>query len=147
MNEEELKVFVNNTMNYFDQFDGAKPTVGLPYPQDKDFRLLDYTGAIGISGGRKGCIYVTASTEMLTELVSSLGLDVSDQSFRLDAVAELANNISGNAQSAFGSDFMISVPMVITGRDHQVHLPLRLPVYMVPFTWKNHKSFLAIGIE
>ncbi|MCE9499170.1 MAG: chemotaxis protein CheX [Leptospira sp.] len=146
MKVEELKAFIHGTMNYFGQIDGTEATVGIPYPQSSDFLMLDYVGAIGISGGRKGCIYVTATTPMLNDLIKAMGQEA-DEAFRVDVIGEIANNISGSAQSSFVQDFMISIPMVITGKDLNVHLPLKLPVFIIPFQWKNHKAYLAVGIE
>jgi chemotaxis protein CheX len=147
MKQEELKIFIQGVMNYFKQFDNAEPTVGVPYPQHDDFVFLDYTGAIGISGARKGCIYVTASLAMLNELIKSMNLGEAAEELRLDAIGEVANNISGNAENFFGQDFQISVPMVITGPEHNLHLPLKIPVFTIPFEWKSHKSYLVVGTE
>jgi chemotaxis protein CheX len=147
MKQEELKVFIQGVMNYFKQFDNAEPVVGVPYPQHNDFVFLDYTGAIGISGARKGCIYVTASLEMLNDLIKAMNLGDAGEELRLDAIGEVANNISGNAENFFGQNFQISVPMVITGPDHNVHLPIKMPVFTIPFEWKSHKTYLVVGTE
>ncbi|EMJ96038.1 chemotaxis phosphatase CheX [Leptospira alstonii serovar Pingchang str. 80-412] len=74
-----------------------------------------------------------------------MGLGEADESLRLDAIGELANNISGNAEQFFGQNFRISVPMVITGQGHNIHLPLKMPVFTIPFEWKSHKSYLVVG--
>lgn len=145
MKEEELNIFIKGAMNYFKQFDGAEPVVGVPYPQHDDFVFLDYSGVIGISGLRKGCIYATATSAMLDDLIRSMGLGEADESLRLDAIGELANNIAGNAEQFFGQEFRISVPMVVTGQGHNIHLPLKIPVFTIPFEWKSHKSYLVVG--
>ncbi|WP_017810260.1 chemotaxis protein CheX [Leptospira alstonii] len=145
MKQEELKIFIKGMMNYFSQFNGDEPVVGVPYPQNDNFVFLDYSGVIGISGARKGCIYVTATLRMLNDLIIAMGLGEADESLRLDAIGELANNISGNAEQFFGQNFRISVPMVITGQGHNIHLPLKMPVFTIPFEWKSHKSYLVVG--
>ncbi len=145
MKQEELKVFVKGVMNYFEQFDGGAPAVGVPYPQHADYVFLDYSGAIGISGERKGCIYVTASVAMLNDLIKAMALGEATEVLRLDAIGEFANNIAGNAEHFFGENFRISVPMVITGQGHNIHLPLQIPVFTVPFEWKAHVCYLVIG--
>ncbi|MDH4198978.1 MAG: chemotaxis protein CheX [Spirochaetia bacterium] len=147
MKQEELKIFIQGVMHYFSQFDGAEPTVGVPFPQHDNFVFLDYTGVIGISGDRKGCIYVTASLGMLDDLIKDMHLGTASETLRLDAIGEVANNISGNAEHFFGHNFLISVPMVITGPNHNIHLPLKIPVFTIPFEWKSHKSYLVVGTE
>jgi len=143
--EEELTVFIKGGMNYFQQFEGAPPVVGVPYPQHNDFVFLDYSGIIGISGAKKGCIYVTASFAMLNDLVKAMKLGEADETLRLDAIGELANNIAGNAEQFFGQNFRISVPVVVTGQGHNIHLPLTIPVFTIPFQWNSHKSYLVVG--
>lgn len=147
MKEEELKIFVQSVMNYFKQFNEPEPVVGVPFPQQNDFVFLDYSGVIGISGAKKGCIYVTASLGMIEDLIKAMKINESDESLRLDAIGEVANNISGNAEHFFGHNFMISVPMVVTGKNHNIHLPLKIPVFTIPFKWKTHKSYLVVGTE
>ena len=146
MRQSDMIVFIQGVMAYFKQFESSPPEVGVPYPQHADFVFLDYTGAIGISGERKGCIYVTASRSMMDDLIASLGLGGGDEVLRLDAIGELANTVSGNAEHFFGPGFRISVPMVITGMGHNIHLPLAVPVFTVPFDWKGHKSYLVVGM-
>jgi chemotaxis protein CheX len=145
MKEDELTVFIQGVMAYFTQFEKDAAVVGIPYPQQDNFTFLDYSGVIGISGARKGCIYVTATRAMLNELIKTLGLGVADETLRRDAIGEIANTISANAEKFFGENFRISVPMVITGEDHNIHLPLRMPVFTIPFEWKSHKSYLVVG--
>lgn len=145
MKEEELKIFIKGVMNYFTQFEGAQPAVGIPYPEQNNFTFLDYSGIIGISGEKKGCIYVTASSAMLDELIKEMGLGEADETMRLDAIGELANNIAGNAESFFGRNFRISVPKVIKGQADTINLPLHVPVFTIPFEWKSRKSYLVVG--
>jgi len=148
MKESELKVFVEGTMSYFEQVCGSQPEIGVPYPKNAEFVLSDYTGAIGISGARKGCIYITADRGMLQSLVSQVDPSTAPgEDAVLDMVGEVANNIAGNAQSAFGAGFMISVPLIITGKPTGLELPLRIPVFIIPFSWQGGKASLVVGIE
>ncbi len=145
MKEDELRIFIKGVMNYFTQFEGAKPTVGIPYPEQNNFVFLDYSGIIGIAGEKKGCIYVTTSAAMLDELIKEMGLGEADEAMRLDAIGELANNIAGNAESFFGRNFRISTPKVITGKEDNMNLPLNSPAFTIPFEWKSQKSYLVVG--
>lgn len=62
-------------------------------------------------------------------------------------IGEMANTISGNASEAFGRDFQISVPLVITGNPEGVDLLNRAPGFVVPVQWKTHKAYLVVGVE
>ncbi|HRG48481.1 MAG TPA: chemotaxis protein CheX [Leptospiraceae bacterium] len=145
MKEEELRIFIKGVMNYFTQFDGQQPAVGIPYPEQDNFIFLDYSGIIRISGEKKGCIYVTTSSAMLDELIKEMGLGEANESMRLDAIGEFANNIAGNAEIFFGRNFRISVPEVITTKEDNMNLPLNIPVFTIPFEWKSQKSYLVVG--
>ena len=77
--------------------------------------IYDFTGVIGISGERQGCVYFTAHRDLLRQLLLHVGeADVSDNNL-CDLVGEIANTISGNARRHFGPNFMISVPVVVAG--------------------------------
>jgi len=148
MKESELKVFIESTQRYFEQISRQAPQIGVPHPKSSDFTLLDYTGAIGISGTKKGCIYVTADERLLKNLITQMDPAMaSSEEAIIDMAGEMANNIAGNAQNAFGSEFMISVPMIITGRPTDLKLPLKLPVFVIPFSWQDSKAFVVVGIE
>jgi chemotaxis protein CheX len=149
MNEQELKIFMDGTMGFFTNFSPESPEIGIPYPLKKDESVvLEYTGAIGISGARKGCIYVTANRALLEELSKVIpGMESQDEPFILDMIGELANTISGNAQKAFGENFVISVPMVITGKDTNIRLPLEVPAFVLPFSWHNQKGIVVVGLK
>ena len=64
-----------------------------------------------------------------------------------DLVGEIANTISGNVRQAYGSDFMISVPVVIEGQAKDIKLPEDIKSFVIPLTWHNHKSYLVVCLE
>jgi chemotaxis protein CheX len=146
MELNEIKIFIQGLVNYFQQFENSEPTILIPYPQFGDYDFLDYSAIIGVSGSDKGCVYVTAKKEMVNELLTAMHITDHSEALRLDVIGELANNIAGNAGEFFGNNFRISVPMVITGKDHNIHLPLTIPVITIPFEWKTFKCFLVVGM-
>ena len=149
MEQKELQIFIEGSIRYFEQISGTAATMGVPFIKKEDQTvILEYTGAIGISGSRRGGIYITATKEMLTELAKIVmeTENVSDEEIR-DIAGELANTISGNASESFGSDFMISVPIIIEGLPRDISLKLRTPVFVIPITWQKHRSFLVVGID
>jgi chemotaxis protein CheX len=148
MNETDLHFFIDSTINYFDEVTNEKAVTGIPYIKDDEPVVLEYTGIIGISGKRKGSIYITTSEVMLQELAklilghSQIGADDIK-----DLVGEIANTISGNVRQAYGSDFMISVPVVIEGKAKDIKLPEDIKSFVIPLTWHNHKSYLVVCLE
>ncbi len=148
MNETDLHFFIDSTVNYFNEVTNEKATAGIPFIKDEDPVVLEYTGIIGISGKRKGSVYVTASDEMLRSIAKLiLGQDVIEKSDIKDLVGEIANTISGNVRQAYGSSFMISVPVVIEGKAKDIKMPDNIQSFVIPITWQEFKSFLVVCLE
>lgn len=148
MNETDLHFFIDSTVNYFEEVTSEKATAGIPYIKDTEPVVLEYTGIIGISGKRKGSIYVTSSEEMLRTIAKLiLGLDHVEKSEVKDLVGEIANTISGNVRQAYGSDFMISVPVVIEGKARDIKMPDNIQSFVIPINWREFKSFLVVCLE
>ncbi len=148
MNETDLHFFIDSTVNYFEEVTNEKATAGIPYIKDDEPVVLEYTGIIGISGKRKGSIYVTTSENMLSTLAKViLGLEEVGKDDIKDLVGEIANTISGNVRQAYGSDFMISVPVVVEGKAKDIKLPDNIQSFVIPITWKDFKSFLVVCLE
>jgi chemotaxis protein CheX len=148
MNETDLHFFIDSTVNYFNEVTNEKATAGIPFIKDEDPVVLEYTGIIGISGKRKGSVYVTASDEMLRSIAKLiLGQDSIEKSDIKDLVGEIANTISGNVRQAYGSSFMISVPVVIEGKAKDIKLPDNIQSFVIPITWQEFKSFLVVCLE
>jgi chemotaxis protein CheX len=148
MTEEELRGFIQVVTNYFDSISGEKAVMGLPYVKSAGSTLGDYTGLIGISGSRKGGIYFTTGRPLLVEFAQIiLGETVQDDDYLYDLVGEITNTIAGNMRETFGSTFLISIPIVLRGRVTDIDMKLKPPVFIIPITWKQHASHLAIGLE
>jgi chemotaxis protein CheX len=138
MNETDLHFFIDSTVNYFEEVTNEKATAGIPYIKDNEPVVLEYTGIIGISGKRKGSIYVTTSENMLSTIAKViLGLKEVGKEDIKDLVGEIANTISGNVRQAYGSDFMISVPVVVEGKAKDIKLPDNIQSFVIPITWKD----------
>jgi len=148
MNETDLHFFIDSTINYFEEVTNEKATAGIPYIKDEEPVVLEYTGIIGISGKRKGSVYVTTSDEMLNDIAKTiLGLEDIGKEDIKDLVGEIANTISGNVRQAYGSDFMISVPVVVEGKAKDIKLPDNIQSFVIPITWKDYKTYLVVCLE
>lgn len=146
MNEDDLQVFIDGIIHYFDQMSGERPIVDTPYLKDEEDVVMDFTGVIGISGRSKGAIYFTAMQELLKELIRSTGHDDFSQEMLGDMVGEVANTLSGNARKEFGANFMISVPVVIVGRAG-IKMPTSIRTFVIPIIWRANKSYLIVCLE
>ena len=148
MKEEEIQVFIRGTISYFEEVTGSKAELDIPYTKGAEQIVLDYTGHIGISGSRKGSLYITCSRGMLEEVTRKILLtdEVDDQSV-FDMIGEIANTIAGNARTSFGAQFNISVPTIFKGKPDNFRIILRTPVVVLPINWKGHQAFLVVGID
>ena len=148
MTEQELRCFIDVVVNYFREVTGEPCEMGVPYVKDNNPVVADYTGLIGISGSRKGAVYVTSTRVMLSEIASIiLGEDNPSDDVVVDMAGEIANTIAGNVRETFGSAFMISVPIVIKGIPGDVIFKLAPPVFIIPVRWRTHSAYLAVGLE
>jgi chemotaxis protein CheX len=148
MKQEEIQVFITGTISYFAEVTGEKAELGIPYTKGPEHLLLDYTGHIGISGNRRGGLYITCPREMLADITRKILLtdEVDDQSI-FDMIGEIANTIGGNARTSFGSDFNISVPTIFKGKPSNFRIVLRTPVVVLPINWKGYQAYLVVGID
>ena len=114
MTEAELRVFVGIIKHYFEQQTALAADIYTPYLADPDaLPIYDYTGVIGISGNRQGCVYFTAPTELLRQI---------------------------------GNEFLISVPVVVQGRNQAISLPKGVKAYIIPFCWQQHDAALVVSV-
>ena len=107
----------------------------------------EFTGIIGIYGKKKGCVYFTAPMSLLKHLLLSIGETNTSRDALSDLVGEVANTISGNARSYFGTEFMISVPVVVNGKTERIKLPSSLRSYVIPVNWRNYEAAIVISLE
>jgi chemotaxis protein CheX len=148
MDENELKPIIKIVTGYFSAITGSAAVMGMPYIKTPRDTIFDYTGLIGVSGSRRGGIYLTADRDFLAHFGSFiLGEEELDEESLYDLVGEMTNTIAGNMREYFGSVFFISVPMVVRGRIDTISMRLNPPVFVIPIEWKGHTPRLAVGLE
>jgi chemotaxis protein CheX len=145
---EQLQIFIDATRDYFSVSTGVEAEVGTPYLIESDRPIVnEYTGLIGVSGVRKGCVYVTASQIMLKAVLVRMGVKTLGKEEISDLIGEIANTISGAARREFGGQFHISVPIVVSGDAETIHLPKSIKCYAIPIVWKSYNANLVIGLS
>ena len=148
MDEQELRIFIDIVSQYFESQTGREPEVGSPHlGEPSALPIYDFTGVIGISGERQGCVYFTAPRELLRQLLLHVGeSDVSDNNLS-DLVGEVANTISGNARRHFGPNFMISVPVIVAGNARAIQVPRSVKAYILPLRWHKLEAALIVSLQ
>lgn len=148
MNESDLQVFIDATVNYFKQASDVTATVEVPYLKSvTETVAYQYTGIIGISGKKKGCVYFTAPSVLVKHLLMSIGETDTSRDSVCDLVGEVANTIAGNARQYFGPEFMISVPVVVDGQPDRIKLPQNTRAFIIPVVWRLYESRIVICLE
>ena len=148
MEEEIISVFVDGMVRYIEHIPNINALVGTPYLVENNKPIAyDITGIIGITGVRKGCVYFTSPKIFLSHLLLAQEESDTSEENLFDLAGEIANTISGNARSAFGKDFMISVPVIVKGAPSSVYLPPGLRSYAIPITWQSYTPVLLVSLE
>lgn len=148
MDELDLQIFIEGATKFFSQMSGESAEVGTPYlVSNCNSEIKGFTGIIGVSGKRRGSVYFTAPPVLLKVLLMSMGEDDTGHDNLCDMVGEVANVISGSARKEFGSEFLISVPVVVVGRLDKIVVPAELRSFVVPITWKSYDASLVISLE
>ena len=74
MSEETLNVFIDGAVKYFQHASIEDVKVGTRYlNENTEPAAFDYTGIIGVSGFKKGCVYFSAPSVLLKHLLLSMG--------------------------------------------------------------------------
>ncbi|GAB4229267.1 MAG: hypothetical protein Tsb0034_00880 [Ekhidna sp.] len=147
--ESTCNLFINSVSNYFKHLTEIDSDMKVPYlKESKGLVLKDYTGMIGISGSRKGFVYISANREMFGDLINMfIGIeDPSDEDI-LDMAGEISNVVAGNVRANLGANFMISVPTVFEGMPDELEIPEDVSVYVIPINWNNHEAFVVLGLD
>ena len=103
---------------------------------------------IGISGSRKGFVYISANREMFADLINMfIGIEDPSEEDILDMAGEISNVVAGNVRANLGANFMISVPTVFEGMPEELHIPDNVSMYVIPINWNNHEAFVVLGLD
>lgn len=148
MTEKEVQLFKECTESFFRDFLGEAAQVGPAHIKQDEKAVLECTGLIGVSGERRGGLYLTAERALLQAMAAAMlpEHELTDDII-LDVIGEAANTIAGNVRKDLGTGYMISVPSIIDGAPRELRFRLELPVYVLPIKWRGHEGMLVLGIE
>ncbi len=147
--EATCKLFIDSVSNYFKVLTEVNSEMGIPYlKESEEIVLKDFTGMIGISGSKKGFVYISADKTMFEDLINIfLGIEDASNADILDMAGEISNVVAGNVRANLGANFMISVPIVFKGKPEELQFPKNVSIYVIPLKWKKHKAFVVVGLE
>jgi chemotaxis protein CheX len=114
-----------------------------------DSPRYEVSGVIGLTGRAVGTVVLSLSREVALKAASTMlmaeATEIDDDV--LDAVGELTNMVAGAAKSKLEQyELMVSLPSVITGRDHDVHFPSNVTPICVPFETDWGGFMLEVGL-
>lgn len=145
MKAEKLHVFIDSVTNFFKQINTDEAAVDTPFINDNTTPMsYDFSGIISITGPMEGCVYVSSETPMLRNILHKMGEPDNSIVLLKDLVGEIANTVAGNARREFGSEFIISPPIIVDGAPSGVYLPKHKRAYVIPVTWDKHKTLIGI---
>lgn len=147
--ENTVNIFINSIANYFDRLTKKPIKTFAPFIKEpSDLMMKECTGMIGISGNRKGLIYISGDGALFTDIIRMyVGLEHPTIDDMLDMAGELSNVVAGNVRETYGHEFMISIPVVFKGTPERLKFPDDVPVYVIPFEWNKHHAFMVVGIQ
>ena len=147
--EKTVQVFINSLEHYFLHLTNLPVKTDAPYVKpEEELTLKECTGVIGVSGIKKGYIYISSSLDLFEDLIKRyVGLKSPSESDKLDMAGELANVVAGNVKETYGEDFMISVPMVFKGKPGSLRFPKEVPIYVIPVKWNEHEAYMVIALK
>jgi len=136
MRAEYINPFITSLNNAFLTMLGCEVHRGAISLKDDSSPKYEISGIVGLSGKAVGTVVMSlseavalkAASTMLMSETTEINADV------IDAVGELANMVAGGAKAELEEyQLHLSLPSVITGRDHEVRFPSDVTPICVPF--------------
>jgi chemotaxis protein CheX len=149
MKAEYINPFLVSTVSAFETMLHCVLTRGALFIKNGSQPSHEVSGIIGLSGKAQGTVVVGLGREaalgvaevMLQERPSEINGDVTD------AVGELANIIAGRAKSELEHlDLSVSLPSVITGRNHCIQFPTKVTPICIPFESQWGPITVEVGL-
>jgi len=149
MKANELQVFIDAALNYFDVNLGkGEIRVGEPsLSTTEKIAIYEYTGLINISGDKSGRVYFSSPVDLIKHVLEAMGETDVDDELVADLVGEIANSIAGNARSHFGGGFCLSVPTIFRDAERVQDISRESPAYIIPLTWRDNTSNIAVWFK
>ena len=136
MDAKFVNPFVCSVQNVMQTMCGVEVQVGKPFLKIGNDPRADISGIIGFSGDATGSIVLELHYDVASKLASAFaGIEITPEHEDFaDAIGELCNMVAGNAKKEFGEEFDISIslPNVITGKDHALAVTRSTQQIVIP---------------
>lgn len=149
MKAEHINPFITATSEVFKTMLSIEPVRGQLYVKSSEKLPYDISGIIGLAGEATGFVIISMTENLALRIVekfigekkTAIDEDV------MDAVGEVLNMIAGGAKQIFsktGTRFKISIPNVVSGKDHIVGKQKN--VQCLGMTFKVDKEVFVIEV-
>ncbi len=149
MQVEYINPFITSLNNAFLTMLGCEVARGSISLKDDSTPQYEISGIIGLSGKAIGTVVLSLSGELALKATSILLLSETTEinADVVDAVGELTNMVAGAAKAELEEyEMQVSLPNVITGRNHEVRFPSNVTPIIVPFTTEWGPLALEVGL-
>jgi len=149
MRTEYIDPFITSVANAFQTMLGCEVRRGKACLKDNGSPKYDVSGVVGLSGKAVGTVVLSLSRQVALKAASvMLMTDATEiDADVLDAAGELTNMVTGAAKAELEEyELMVSLPSVITGRDHDIHFPSNVSPILVPFETDWGPLALEVGL-
>lgn len=149
MKVEYINAFLNSTISVFDTMLGCKLNRQDPFLKNGSQPSCEISGIIVLSGKAKGTVVLSlerqvalnATEVMLQERPEEINSDVTD------AIGELTNMIAGGAKAKLERFALsVSLPNVVTVKEHRIEFPSKLPPMCIPFDCDWGRVVVEVGL-
>lgn len=136
MRAEFINPFISSLSNAFSTMLGVEVHRGDLSLKEGHKPAHEVSGVIGLSGSAVGMVVLSFSRDLALKAASAMlmveATEIDDDV--TDAVGELTNMVAGAAKSKLEEYHLsISLPSVITGKDHEVRFPSNVTPICAPF--------------
>jgi chemotaxis protein CheX len=152
MNVEFINPFLSATLEVLKTMASTEVQPGKPFLKKDKISYGDVSGIVGITGPHNGSMSLTFSKDCIIAIVSNmLGENFTEVNDDIkDAVGELSNMISGTARNELGNkgySFKTSIPIVVSGPNHEIRHQCKAPTIAIPFNTKAGPFVVEVSFE
>ncbi len=150
MDPSYITPFITSIRNVFSTMLQLELEVGQPTIKKTSGTLYDVSGIIGMNGDVQGSVVLSIQGETAIRIVALFTgeeMTLENPDFA-DAIGELLNMVCGGAKALFpGNSVNISIPSVVTGKEHQVSQPKDAPCVVIPCSCDCGELAIEIAIK
>ena len=149
MRADYINPFIKSLNRVFQTMLGCEVRRGQPYVKADGSSEYPISGVIGLSGRAVGSVVLSLSSELAIQAASTmLSCEVrAIDADVCDAIGELTNMVAGAAKAELEEyRLSVSLPNVVTGKDHDVRFPSNVTPLCVPFESAWGPLVLEVGL-